>query len=182
MEEKQVIRKRILEQKKMMTELEIQIKSNQIIDVLLELSDYKDADCIYAYINFNQEVVTNRILIHAMETGKKVAVPKIENKIMKFYYINSLDDVHPGYFGILEPVTTEEARDNNGLMIMPGVAFDLHKNRIGYGKGYYDTYLGSHSVNKKIALAYELQIVNAIDADEFDRKPDYILTENRIIY
>lgn len=182
MEEKQVIRNRIAEQKKKMSEIEIQQKSNHIVEKLFSLSDYIEAECIYAFVNFNQEVVTRQIILNAIDSGKRIAVPKITEKKMKFYFIHSLEDVKSGYMGILEPITEEEATVSNALMLMPGVAFDTNRNRIGYGKGYYDSYLNSHKIKKKIGLAYDFQIVNEIQADEYDIKPDYILTETKIIY
>ena len=58
--------------------------------------------------------------------------------------------------------------------------FDKEKNRIGYGKGYYDKLLKT-TCAKKIALAFELQIVEKIPAEEHDVKVDKILTEKQII-
>lgn len=182
MDEKQEIRFEISERKKRMSQIEIQNKSNHITEVLLNLEEYKSAKSIFSYVNFNQEVVTTQILMDALENGKRIAIPRVDNKLMEFYYINSLKELQPGYMGILEPISDEVAQDENGLMLMPGVAFDLNKNRIGYGKGYYDIYLSKHKIGKKIALAYELQIVEKIKADAFDIKPDFIITEKRMIY
>ena len=53
--------------------------------------------------------------------------------------------------------------------------------RIGYGGGFYDRYLAEHAVKRKIALAYEMQIVKRLEAESFDVRPDMIITEKRII-
>ena len=65
---------------------------------------------------------------------------------------------------------------------MPGVAFDLNRNRLGYGKGYYDRFLEKNSSLYTIALALECQIVDHIPANEHDIRPEYILTEERVIW
>jgi len=68
------------------------------------------------------------------------------------------------------------------LIIVPGVAFDLNLNRIGYGKGYYDRFLSKVSKNvPKIALAYDFQVLESISEGENDIKMDMIITEKRII-
>ncbi|RDU23112.1 5-formyltetrahydrofolate cyclo-ligase [Anaerosacchariphilus polymeriproducens] len=181
MVEKQEIRKRIIEQKKKMSFEEIQNKSDQIMKKLICIQEYKDANCIYSYINFNQEVVTTKILIHAFENGKRIAVPKTDNKKMSFFYINDFRELSPGYMGILEPITNNIAMENDALMLMPGLAFDLKKNRIGYGKGYYDRYINTHKTGIKIALAYDFQVVEKIKSGRFDNKSDMLLTEKRLI-
>ncbi|MEG2199082.1 MAG: 5-formyltetrahydrofolate cyclo-ligase, partial [Anaerovorax sp.] len=62
------------------------------------------------------------------------------------------------------------------LVILPGVAFDLEGNRLGYGKGCYDRFLPKLKPQaKKIALAYEFQIVKAIPIQPFDVKIDGFL-------
>ena len=64
----------------------------------------------------------------------------------------------------------------------PGLAFDREKNRVGYGGGYYDRYLERYGSRNlvTIALAYEFQIVDRIEAEEFDRRPQWLITENGI--
>ena len=66
------------------------------------------------------------------------------------------------------------------VVIMPGVAFDCSRNRIGYGGGYYDRYLAGYDSVYKIAAAYDLQIVEQVPAEPFDLKPDCIVTESHI--
>ena len=64
---------------------------------------------------------------------------------------------------------------------MPGVAFDRNKNRIGYGKGFYDSYLTLHSQFDTIALAFDCQIVESIQTESHDIIPHYLITESIII-
>ena len=68
-------------------------------------------------------------------------------------------------------------------MIIPGVAFDKHRNRLGYGGGFYDSFLGGLKGTgiSKVAVAYELQIVDEVPSEGHDLKPDAIITEKRII-
>lgn len=70
-------------------------------------------------------------------------------------------------------------------IFIPGIAFDLTGNRIGYGKGYYDIYLsnyGSMDNIHTIAPAFEFQIVDFILTEKHDVPVNIIVTEERIIY
>ena len=63
-----------------------------------------------------------------------------------------------------------------GLVIVPGVVFDKHNHRIGYGKGYYDDFLKEFS-GKKIGLAFELQVLEDIPRDDWDIRLDKVISE-----
>lgn len=103
-------------------------------------------------------------------------------KYMEFVKIKSYQDLAPGYMGIMEPVSDDYASLKNGLLVMPGIAFDTQKNRIGYGGGFYDRYLQQHMSDfYKTAICFDYQIVEHIMSEEFDIKPDKIITEKRII-
>jgi 5-formyltetrahydrofolate cyclo-ligase len=69
------------------------------------------------------------------------------------------------------------------IVIVPGVVFDIYRNRIGMGGGFYDRFLKNISEEtKKIALAFEFQVLNEkLPVDENDVKVDVIITEGRII-
>lgn len=158
----------------------------EIQEVLFGLPEYKNADVILSYVSFEKEVDTHAIIVHALQSGKRVAVPRIIQKgTMEFYEINSFSELIPGKFGILEPLPEYPLYYDANLhytMIMPGMAFDRLHNRIGYGGGYYDRYL-ERWLNQPIttiAIAYDFQIYERIPADDYDRKPDIILTPEHI--
>jgi 5-formyltetrahydrofolate cyclo-ligase len=68
------------------------------------------------------------------------------------------------------------------LIIVPGVVFDEHCNRIGFGAGYYDRFLPKRAKNSStIGLAYDYQIINKIPTGDYDIPLDFIISEKRII-
>ena len=180
--DKKQIRNDILKIRDNLTKDFVLENSRKITEKVLNTNEYKEANCIYIYMNTRNEVSTKDIIINALKKGKKVAIPKIENNKMEFYYISNIDEIKSGYFGIQEPIGNVIAKEKHILMIMPGVAFDIGKHRIGYGKGFYDRYLSENTVDKKIALAFSFQILNKIPYDNHDIVPDIIVTEKENIY
>lgn len=174
------LRQIIKEKKAMMSDAEIEELSASLCLDLYRLDEYKNASCIFAYVSYNQEVRTRDLIEHALKDGKKVAVPRVYGDMMQFKYISSLNDLQPGYMGIPEPSGDLECADDKEeqiLMIMPGLAFDEAGSRVGYGRGYYDRYLTQHNktMYTKVALAYDFQIVDSIEADAFDVKTDILI-------
>ena len=94
--------------------------------------------------------------------------------------ITSFDELKPGAYGILEPDAGIPASADDGLMIMPGVAFDTNRNRVGYGGGYYDRYLELHPQLHTLALAFDMQVLFEVPAEEQDIKPQLLVTETNI--
>ena len=63
-----------------------------------------------------------------------------------------------------------------------GLAFDVTLNRIGYGGGFYDRYLVKNGDRYyKTAICFDYQVLDDIPAEEFDIRPDMIITDKRII-
>lgn len=67
------------------------------------------------------------------------------------------------------------------IIFVPGVAFDLGRRRIGFGKAYYDRLLAGAKGALKIGLAFEYQIVERLPSEPHDIAMDLIATENRLI-
>ncbi|MEF9916190.1 MAG: 5-formyltetrahydrofolate cyclo-ligase [Lachnospiraceae bacterium] len=181
METKKEIRVRIIEARKTLTDKEQKIKSMQICDKVISHPWYTNAKEVYCYMNTPFEVQTELLIRDAWKKGKRVGIPKIQNHTMKFYYISHMQDVEKGKYNILEPTTKELANNPEALIVMPGVAFDKERNRIGYGGGYYDRYLKLHPCGQTIALSYEIQCVSHISAEAFDCRPEILVTEGRIL-
>ncbi|XP_073852607.1 5-formyltetrahydrofolate cyclo-ligase isoform X5 [Macaca fascicularis] len=69
------------------------------------------------------------------------------------------------------------------LIFMPGLGFDKHGNRLGRGKGYYDTYLKRCLQHQEVkpytlALAFKEQICLQVPVNENDMKVDEVLYED----
>lgn len=170
------------ELKSRLTTLDICRESRPVIDKVIDSPEFREAEVIYTYMEYNQEIITHAIMQKAWEMGKRVAVPKVFNKVMDFYYIESFDDVVPGYMGILEPIEYIKAEETKVLAIMPGLAYDRDFNRLGYGGGFYDGFFATHSDTEftKMGLCYDFQIVEALPTEEHDYKVDVIVTPNNI--
>ena len=157
-----------------------------IIGKLKETEEYRKSRNVFIYIGFGSEIDTAKYIEEFLIEGKKVFVPRTNMviKTMEAVEITSLKELERNKLGILEPTKDKEAIDKNQLqlIIMPGVAFDMKRGRIGYGGGYYDKYMENiDSSIPKIALAYELQIIDMVPSEEHDIFPDTIITEKRYI-
>lgn len=180
---KKEIRTEVKKHRREATPEQIRADSNAICEKFLSLSEYKEAAIVFAYMDCKNEVETKMVIEQCWKDGKTVAVPKVFGKIMKYYVIHSYDDLEEGYYGIPEPKyeQLQEIVCEEGLMILPGVAFDVSRHRVGYGGGFYDRYLEEHPDMKKIAFAFEFQMFEEVPFEEFDRQPEKIITEKRII-
>ena len=211
MKTKNEIRKEILNIRNNLNAEIAEQKSRIIIDKIKYTEEYKNSKSIMVYMDFKNEVSTKAFITEALAEGKKVIIPYTNTEKIQIIpvEINSLDDLVLCKFGYLEP--KKEALNNPydiekiELIIVPGVAFDKRKNRIGFGKGYYDKFLRNRNAYEKnstenlnakeineaalvketilakaFALAYEFQVFEEIPAEEHDIKMDKIFTEENI--
>lgn len=183
--EKDFFRQEVIEKKASMDFHEITKKSDMIQNQLFDLPAYKEADSIFCYVSFNQEVRTFEIITHALEEGKRIYVPRIDQGYMKFIEITSLSELRTGYYGILEPeLNVEVIPRHRNLIIVPGLAFDKAGRRIGYGKGFYDKYFRAYGVDKfnKVALCFEFQMYEELPVFHNDVNVNTILTEQGVYH
>lgn len=179
LETKKVIRNCIIKKRSCLSNEEWAEKSVEVLGKLMHHPLYEKAETIYCYVSYQREVDTWPFLAYSIALGKKVAVPKVLGSEMEFFYIDSLEELEPGFHGIYEPVTSKKANEEEVLMIMPIVAFDCENHRLGYGGGYYDRYLEKHPLHTKIGIAFDFQQVEEIPAESFDIKPNLIITDKK---
>lgn len=183
---KQTIRSAIQSQRRQLSPSDARDWSRSIQAQALGLAQYRAADAVALYSSIGNEVATREILNDSLQSGKSVYYPRIEpDKALALIRVFSARDFKPGPLGILEP--TGEVRLDASMLrrlvvFVPGIAFDAQGNRLGHGKGYYDRLLERLSAGATlVALAYELQVVEAVPSETWDQKVHVIVTERRII-
>lgn len=182
------LRKEVLALRNLLTKEEQKKKNEAIFRRLLSLPAWEEANLVMIYVSFGSEVNTDYLIQKALAEGKKVAVPyclREERKLIASILYDYPGDLIPRTWGILEP-RPEALRPIEprliDLCLVPGVAFDIYGNRLGYGAGYYDRFLPHlRPEAHKIALAFEIQIVDTVFPTPQDVPVDLIITEARII-
>lgn len=184
-QKKEDIRKKVLELRCAIEVQQRMIAEERIRRRLFDTEFYRTVSSVYCYISVRDEVDTWKIIEASLQSGKRVALPKVIGKRkMDFFFINAPGDLVPGAWSIPEPGPSCARAPQPGegaLVIMPGVAFDRWGRRIGYGGGYYDAYLSENRLCKKAALAFSLQCVEELPEEEHDVRPEYIITEKELI-
>lgn len=179
--EKKELRKIYLNKRRKLTKKSVHEKSLCIQHIFLNSELYKNSKNICCYMDYNNEVKTEYIIKKALEDGKNVYVPKIlQNIEMEFVLIDSNSEFSENKFKIKEPksnVKKFQTLNFPSVFLVPGIVFSSSKYRIGYGGGYYDRWIKNNSKNMYIGLAYEVQIIEDFEKNEYDQKMDYIITE-----
>ena len=159
--------------------------SGAIFEKFVSVPEYINADWLFIYVSMKNEVSTTDIINRAIADGKKIAVPvSLKNRDMFFAEIKSFDNLVKNRLGVYEPVCGRDAEKmptKNTVLVVPGVAFDENGGRMGYGGGYYDTYIEKYGVQNTVALAFECQIKDSVPKEEHDRIMKKIITDKRII-
>ena len=188
---KQALRKEIFALRDCLSRAEILSKSEGVAAQLERLPFYQDEEnrTVMFFLSFRSEVETRAMVEQNLARGRRVLIPKTESKERLLIPSQMFDfekDLVPGFYdipepapGALRPVDPEEI----DLLIVPGVAFDLQGNRLGYGGGYYDRFFERLRPGVPlVALAFDLQIVDAVPVDPWDQRMDWVVTEERAIH
>lgn len=174
--DKAALRRQIREQKRAMTDEQINTASARLGELFTATEQYRNAKTIYGYLPYNQEVRTVPMLEQALKDGKQVAVPKVYGDEMKFIYLTDLSQVENGFAGIPEPIADSPVADDpTALVLMPGLAFTQKGDRMGYGGGFYDKFLAAECNHPTVALCYAFQIVDELPTEQYDIPVDLVL-------
>lgn len=182
---KKQIREEMLAKRNALSVQEQYLISEQISMQIINSPLYDNFQYICTYQAFRGEVFCDKVKMQAFSDGKQVYVPVTDRnrKCITFYQIDEYTSYTQGAYGIMEPVIGKDSRTLSApaLILMPGLAFDRKKHRIGYGGGYYDRYLAEHMEHKTAALCFEFQVLKEdLPYEEHDILPDYIVTEKGI--
>ena len=186
---KKTLRKELLARRDALTDAEQERAKVLITERIVGHQWFYLSNVILGFVSYGSEICTLEILEEALKKGKKVYVPKIERDgqsdegTMEFYSIRNLEELKEGYKGILEPDGSSEKyvydadAAKKTLILLPGVGFDPYRNRMGYGKGFYDRFLADKEELqiRSIGIGHVCQRVDEIPMDENDIKPYQVI-------
>ncbi len=183
-EAKKVLRRELLARRAGLDEKYKKEVDAAIAERLSSLPEWQSAELILLYCSYGDEVDTGELARRAISEGKCIAYPRCElgeEKTMDFYEC-SREELIEGYKNIPEPPSRAPRVQacKNTLCIVPALAFDKEKNRLGYGGGFYDRYLAGFD-GITVGLCRGEFLFDELPREVHDLPIKIIITEGEII-
>jgi len=200
-EPKSQLRSRLMKSRDLMDEAIRQHAMREVSLVakqeLQRLRQDKQRLTIFSYLSYRSEASTTFLFEDGWKHGDRMFAPKVlaHPARMELRRVAGEQDIEPGVWGIPEPKDTCEVLQREewpdiDLVIVPGLGYDLHGGRIGYGGGYYDRFAEMleaecHKAGKRpllAALVLPGQLQAEIPMDPFDLRMDLLMTTEGILH
>ncbi len=182
--DKKALRQKLLTRLLALTEVEIKRRNKNVQEQLSQLPIYKQAKTIMAYYPLAGEVGILELIRKALTT-KRLCFPVMDLKAKKlrvFEIKNFETDFVKGPYSVMEPDTNNthevDIREID-MVIVPGLAFDKDRNRLGRGAGFYDRFITTIPPSvKTVGLAFDFQILDSLPVNPaHDQKVDIVISE-----
>ncbi len=184
MSEKHHLRAHAREARKALSAEERRDASTAIARRALELLEGRRVEAVLGYAATAEEADPEPLLEALRIRGARVALPRVTGPMrLALHWVTPSDELVAGAFGILEPADDLPPADPSeiDLALVPGVAFDVSCNRIGYGGCFYDNLLPLLPPGAlKLGLAFDVQLVDAIPSEEHDVPLDHVVTPTAV--
>ena len=191
--EKNALRRRMRALKSSQTAADREARSQKAQQRLIESDTWQKAKSVALFHSAAGEIATALLLADLWQRNRTAYLPRVcpgPHGLMEFIPCTRKTPLVPGRFGIREPslelagFTADSAGTafRPDLIIVPGLAFDASGNRLGYGGGYYDSFLRHLGGTVRIGLCFAFQIVDSIPHCEWDQPVHALCTEDRLLW
>lgn len=139
-----------------------------------EIPDFGDVDRLALFSSTQSEIDTMGLAQALLNEGRAVLFPRVEGRDLVWHQVGRLDELERGAFGVREPPPSAR-RETPELVFVPGLAFTLQGERLGYGGGFYDRALGQLDA-LRVGVCFEEQILTEVPTDLHDERMNWLLT------
>lgn len=175
--DKKELRRQVRQAKSQFTAHELEQMSEPLMQQLMSHPRMLAARTVMMYYSLPDEVCTHHVLTPLLQAGKRVLLPAVVSDTeMELRCYEREEDLQVGPYNIMEPVGrtfTDYAQIE--LAVIPGMAFDAARNRLGRGKGYYDRFLPLIPQAFKLGVCFPFQFMAHIPAEANDIAMDEVL-------
>jgi 5-formyltetrahydrofolate cyclo-ligase len=178
-EEKRQIRIKVRDLKELLSEEQKQKEADAVFGKIEYLPEFKAANSILIYWSTPDELPTHDI-IKKWRQAKLIILPSIKGDKLVLKSYTSEEKLIQKVLGIWEPNLSQTYQGKVDLVIVPGIAFDQNRNRLGRGKGYYDRFFKKNKLTK-IGVGFDFQLFNSIPTEKTDVQMDKIITPSNTI-
>lgn len=144
---------------------------------------WQNAESVFCFVGALHEPDTMPILQGALSAGKQLLVPRIAGPgQIQLVPLQSLEQLQPGAFGILEPgqaLPAVPAGSGVQLAVLPCLAAARSGARLGHGGGYYDRFLANYS-GRRLILCPEALLAQSLPTGPLDEPAQAVLTEKAL--
>ncbi|MBR5777221.1 MAG: 5-formyltetrahydrofolate cyclo-ligase [Bacteroidales bacterium] len=177
---KDELRKLVRAEKKKVSLEEKKQRSEKIWQQLETDPKFVSASVVLLYWSMADEVYTHDF-VQKWAQKKTLLLPVVDGDTLRIKPFTTIDNmVISEQFGIGEPIGDDYTNLSDiDVIIVPGVAFDRKKNRMGRGRGYYDRLLSTCDAHK-IGVGFDFQLFDTVPTQPFDIPMDSVVTETEV--
>ena len=175
---KQQVRKDLLLKRDKMASREKQNYDDWICTELENIIRDRDCKVVHVYLPMRSEIDIRPLIEQLLLKNMDLVVSKtLKNRHLEHLILSSLDDLEEGMYGTSHPKDGVVFQGEMDVIIVPGVAFDLQNYRLGYGGGYYDSFLAEHAAAFSVGVCYPFQKIAAVPREKHDACLDLVLVK-----
>lgn len=176
---KNKIRLQIRELKNQLSEDQKVQAADSVFKKIESLSEFKLAKTILMYWSTKDELPTHKF-VEKWSAEKEILLPSVVDDDIVIKKYSPKENLKRGNLGIYEPETDGLYVGKIDLAIVPGVAFDLKRNRLGRGKGYYDRFFNDVET-QKWGVGFDFQVLASVPANNDDKPMNKVISPTKII-
>lgn len=173
------LRQLLLQQRRSLSVSVWREKSDRLCDNLQSLPQFIEAKTILAYFSFRQEPDLSTLFVNFSD--KKWGFPRCVDRSLVWHSWRSGDPLQKGAYGIQEPDPNLPILqpDEVDLILVPAVACDRQRYRLGYGGGFYDRLLSQPEWANKptIGIIFDFAYLPQLPIEPWDRRLHGICTD-----
>jgi 5-formyltetrahydrofolate cyclo-ligase len=183
MQEKKDLRFLMIKKRGLINSQSKQLYDNFICNKLLKTIEEKNAKVVHAYIPMANEINIAPLLQLLLDKNITVVSPKtLKNRLLQNLILKSLNELETGIAKTQHPANAIEYQGNYDVIIVPGLAFDKQNYRLGYGGGYYDSFLATQPNAFKIGIFYPFQEVGKVPTEPHDEQLSAVYVQSADLF